>query len=164
MFIGALIAILFAGGTGCGNEGNGIRDEGKASATSAQQPSTPVETGQKETPKHVDVDLTDTVCHLNQPGVLIRVSGVSGSPAGPYYTEAQYRTSSDDDWSNYPAEKYGPIGTSTEPDSMVNWHWSCTADKNTGVNDEPGEYRFRISWPSVDAPKAQTDWIPLTVK
>jgi len=77
---------------------------------------------------------------------------------------AQYRTSGTDDWSNYPLEKYEPAGTSTEGNSMPDWKWSCTADKNSGVNDEPGKYRFKIFWPDKENPVAATDWKMITVK
>lgn len=158
----ALLILLIAGGTGCSNEQNGVRDEGSAQGTTGQSPTDNSDDSSDD--KHVDLDLTDKVCHLNEPSVLIRVSGVSGSPKGDYYTVAQYRTSNDDDWSSYPLEKYDPTGSSEKANSMVNWHWSCTADKNTGVNDEPGEYRFMIYWPNREDPVAKTDWKMITVK
>ena len=160
MFIGALIAIFFAGGTGCGiGSGDGVREEGQTAESSSS--SAPAENSEL---KHVDLVLTEKVCHLNQPGVMIYVSGVSGSPSGSYYTTVQYRASSDEDWHNYPQQKYDPVGSSEEADLMPDWHWSCTADKNSTVNDMPGEYRFRVSWPAKDEPTAQSDWVTLTVK
>jgi hypothetical protein len=161
MCTGALTTAIVFSVTGCGTGGQGIQDEGDATASA---PSSSVSNTGKSGSTHVDLDLTDKVCHLNQPGVLIRVSGVSGSPAGPYYTEAQYRSSSEQEWSNYSLDKYDSVGTSAEANSMVNWHWSCTADNHSQVNDKPGEYRFRISWPYPSSAVAQTDWLSITVQ
>lgn len=89
MFIGALIAIFFAGGTGCGiGSGDGVREEDQtAESSSSSSSSAPAENSEL---KHVDLVLTEKVCRLNQPGVMIYVSGVSGSPSGSYYTTVQY--------------------------------------------------------------------------
>lgn len=149
-----LLGALVFGITACGEHG-GVQDEG--AATTASSSST-------DGIKHVALDLTDTVCHLNDPGALIRVSGVDGSPKGSYYTVAQYRASKGDDWSQYPLSKYDPVGESSEANSMLNWKWSCTADNHSQTKDKPGSYRFRIYWPDKEHPKAQTDWKMITVK
>lgn len=162
MLIGALIAILFAGGTSCGTGGTGVQDEGAAQSNkpSASQ-STQDET---DTVKHVKLVLSSTVCQLHGPNNMLYVDSVSGAPAGGHRTEAQYRPFGAEQWVLYSRSKYDVPGYSDVPNDLSEWEWSCIATNKTAVPDKPGEYRIRISWPDTTNPHAQTDWVRFAVK
>lgn len=102
-------------------------------------------TDKRDEPVFPAIKLTQSTCHLDQDGVLVRVAEAINTPAGTYRTTAQYKPEGSNSWVNYTGGITNP-GYTAKENSLPDWKWACTADSNSTQDDPPGEYRINIRW------------------